>query len=71
MYMCQSQSPISSLPTPFPLGILYVYVSISALQNNAYMWNLEKWYKSLSPFECSLLLSMFQNKCKVCHVDSM
>ena len=35
-YMCQSQSPNSSLPTPFPLGIhtfvLYVCVSISALQ---------------------------------------
>ena len=36
MYMCQSQSPNSSHPTPFPLGIhtfvLYVCVSISALQ---------------------------------------
>ena len=36
VYMCQSQSPNSSYPTPFLLGIhtfvLYIYVSISALQ---------------------------------------
>ena len=36
LYMCQSQSPNSSHPTPFPLGIhtfvLYICVSISAWQ---------------------------------------
>ena len=41
MYMCQPQSPNSSLPTPFPLGIhafvLYIYVSISAFQIRSYI----------------------------------
>ena len=42
--MCQSQSPNSSHPTPFPLGIhtfvLYICVSISAWQFLIYHWSM-------------------------------